>query len=121
MKVYKFFDKYSNKLIQRTYTLAGIKSALSSRYSWCNKSSDNLQVIEYELKEVRILTLDKVKELSNKGNTNKHLELLELLTTKSGLTIEFYDCNTGCVWTDHGSDSIEFNSLDEAIEIVSKY
>ena len=121
MKVYKFFDKYGNKLIQKTYTLVGIKCALKSRYSWCDKYSHNLEVVEYELKEVRRLTVDEVKQLNTKDSNNKYLKLLDLVSTKSGLTIEFYDYNTGSVWIDHGSNSIEFNSLDEAIEIVSKY
>ena len=123
IKLYRFYNNTNKHLITKFYTLSGIKSLLNNKRSYLNNSHKlaDREVIEYELKEVRRLELDEVKQLSNKINTIKYLELLELVTTKSGLTIEFYDCNTGSVWTDHGSNSIEFNSLDEAIEIVSKY
>lgn len=120
MKVYRLANFAINKLWNKTYTLGGLKTALRTSY-WCNTMSSKLEVVEYELKEVRRLSLDEVKQLSTKVNTNKYLELLDLVSTKSGLTIEFYSCNTGAVWVDYASNSIEFNSLDEAIKIVNKY
>ena len=124
-KVYRFVstknNRYNiNKLWTKTYILSGIKTAIKLS-NWVSDNKDYIEVVEYELKEVRRLALEEVKQLNNKTNTNKHLELLELISSTFGITIEFYSCSTGTMWIDNGSNSIEFNSLEEAIELVNRY
>lgn len=119
MKVYKFFDKYSNKLIKKNYTLAGIKCALKSKYSWCDRYSHNLEVVEYELKEVRRLSVDEAKQLNTKDINNKYLELLKIARDKS-FVVEFESPTAGTIWFGFG-EGAEFNTLDEAIESMNKH
>lgn len=125
MKFYRFADKNKNTEFYKSYTLAGIKSALGLRHSWTKSNSYNLEVIEYEAKEVRRLTVNEVKQLNNKDSNNKYLELLKLMKSKENLTIEFNTDISGQILKnidEYNQETVKrFSSLDEAIDIVSKY
>ena len=123
MKVYRFVNDVTNKVIQKTYTLAGIKCALNHKYSWCNhKRVASFKIIEYELQETRRLTKDEVKQLNNKS-ISKYEELLSL--TDEYITVEFTGKTQGVVKCRGeivglvGVTENKFNSLDEAIEIIN--
>ena len=118
MKVYRLSNPHSNKLWNKTYTLGGLKAALRTSY-WCNTMSSKLEVVEYELKEVRRLSLDEAKQLNTKDSNNKYVELLQIARGKS-FVVEFESPTAGTVWFGLG-EGAEFNTLDEAIESMNKH
>lgn len=127
MKVYKVFNKYTNKLVQKNYTLGGLKTALNAKYSWTRFNTQDLEVIEYEAKEVRRLTVDEVKQLNTQQLKDKLVYLIDLVSNKSRLDVQFSTNTTGYIWEEKVDDNLtyydkyDFNTLDEAIDIVSKY
>lgn len=117
MKLYQFNNKDFNKQQNKFYKLASIKLAIINKHNWL-RWYDNIEIIEYEAKEVRRLTVEEVKQLNNKNYKDKVIELLELASNKD-IGVNFFNKNTGEIRVNR--NFIEFNSIDEAIRIVTAY